>query len=87
MKLKNGFVIRTICNDTVAIYAGDSIVDLQNALILNDSAEFIFRFLLKETTSDEVVLELTKKYDITEEAAKQDFEQFVALLSEKGYLE
>ena len=87
MKLKEGFVIRTICNDTVAIFAGESTVNLQQALILNDSAEFIFRSLLKETTENEIVLNLTKKYDIAEDAAKKDLKSFIALLSEKGYLE
>ena len=87
MKLKEGFVIRTICNDTVAIFAGESTVNLQQALILNDSAEFIFRSLLKETTENEIVLNLTKKYDIAEDVAKKDLKSFIALLSEKGYLE
>ena len=86
MMLKEGFVIRKICGDTVAIYAGGETVDLQQAIQLNESAELLFSKLLLGAASEELISALTERYDITEENAKQDVEQFIAALAEKDYL-
>ncbi len=87
MKLKEGFTVKTVCGDTLAIYAGENTVDLQQAIVLNDSAEFIFRNLLNETTKEEIVAEMLKKYDISKETAINDVDSFISNLSKKGYLE
>ena len=86
MKLKNGFEIRTVCGDTLAIYAGENTVELQQAILLNETAEYIFRLLLEETSKSELVLALLEKYDISKQQAQNDVEKFVSILSAKGYL-
>lgn len=86
MKLKDGFVIRTIGSDTVAIYAGENTVDLQQAIFLNETAEYIFRLLLEETNESNLISALIKRYDISEQQAQNDVKAFVSALGVKGYL-
>lgn len=86
MKLKEGFVIKKICGDTVAIYAGEKTVELQNAIQLNETAELLFEKLLVGAEERELVAALTQNYEITEEKAKQDVEKFITALAEKDYL-
>lgn len=86
MKLKDGFVIRKICGDTVAIFAGGDTVDLQQAVQLNESAELLFTLLQRGAEIEELVSALTEKYDIEKEKARHDAETFTSLLAEKELL-
>lgn len=86
MKLKEGFVIRKICGDTVAIFAGGDTVDLQQAVQLNESAELLFALLQRGAEIEELVSALTEKYDIGKEKARHDAETFTSLLAEKELL-
>lgn len=87
MKIKDGFVIKNIGGDTVAIYAAGSTVDLRSAIVLNSVAELLFRQLQKGTDEKELEELLTTAYDITEDKAKKDVSAFVQLLIEKDLLE
>ena len=86
MKLIEGFVIKKICGDTLAIYAGGKRVELQKAIQLNEVAELLFERLLVGASEEELVSALTEKYEITEEKAKQDVKRFISVLAEKDYL-
>jgi hypothetical protein len=86
MRLKEGFVIRKICGDTVAIFAGGDTVDLQQAIHLNETAELLFARLQNGAETDELVSALTEKYDIDKEKARHDVESFISRLAEKELL-
>ena len=86
MKLKEGFVIKNIGLDTVAIYAGGDTVDLGSTVVLNPSAEFFFSALVCDHTEDSLTELLASHYDISEEKAKEDVRVFLAELKDKGFL-
>ena len=86
MKLKEGFVIKNICSDTVAIYAGGDTVDLSSTVVLNPSAEFLFSALVRDCTEDDLTELLVSHYDISKEKAKEDVRAFLAELEDKGFL-
>ncbi len=87
MKLKDGFEILNICDDTVAIYTGGETVDLRSTIVLNSVAELLFRLLQNKIGEEKLVQALVSSYDITEEKAKQDLAVFLQNLDEKGLLE
>lgn len=87
MKLKDGFEILNICDDTVAIYTVGDTVDLRNTIVLNSVAELLFRLLQNEISEEKLVQALVSSYDIAEEKAKQDLAVFLQNLDEKGLLE
>lgn len=86
MKLKEGFVIKNICSDTVAVYAGGDTVDLSSTVVLNPSAECLFSALKNDCTEDELAELLVSHYDIETEKAKEDVKTFIAELKNKGFL-
>ena len=56
-------------------------------ITLNDSGAFFWNALLKDTTVDEVVKKVTSEYEVDEEKAKSDVENFVAMLKENNLIE
>lgn len=85
MKIKDGFILRTIANETVVIpVSGD--LDLNMMIKLNDTGRFLWEKLQKDTTVDELVGEVLKNYDIDEAAARNYIEAFVKELEKNGFL-
>lgn len=63
-----------------------TIFDSENSQLLsfNTTATFIFDQLKKGLDSNQVALELARKYEITEVNAKKDVSEFTELLLAKG---
>ena len=85
MKIKDGFMLRTVSGQTVVLpVAGD--LDLNMMIKLNDTGRFLLEKLQKDTTMDELVGEVLKNYDIDEAAARNYIEAFVKELEKNGFL-
>ena len=85
MKLKEGFVLRTISGQTVVLPTG---VDLDLGMIikLNDTGRFIWERLEKGVEMEELVEDMLKEYDVSKEKATEYVEQFVQKVKENGFL-
>ncbi len=86
MKLIDGFTVKKIGDDTVAIYVGGDTVDMTVGIELNPVARLLFTALLAETTKEELIKLLLENYDITPEMAKEDVRVFINDLTNKGLL-
>lgn len=81
MKLVNGFVIKTIGGKCVAVATGEAVSRFKGMIVLNDTAEVIFRQLMEsDTTAEAVALKLAEDFDITQEQAKSDVDAFIEKL-------
>ena len=87
MKIKDGFRLHTIGNDTYAIAATPEAAALGSMVKLNESALFLWRLLEEERTEEELLLALSREYDIDEETAKRDFAPFLTQLYKAGLLD
>ena len=85
MKIKDGFMLRTVSGQTVVLpVSGD--LDLNLMIKLNDTGRFLGEKLQNDTTVDELVSEILKNYDIDEVAARDSVEKFVEGLKKNGFL-
>lgn len=85
MKIKNGFMLRTLSEKTVVLpVEGD--LDLNMMINLNDTGRFLWEQLQKETTVDEVVKAVLANYDIDEASARSYVEAFVKELEKNDFL-
>lgn len=87
MKIKKGFTIRNIAGSNIVVPVGNSERIFNGMITLNDSGAFFWNALLKDTTVDEVVKKVTSEYEVDEEKAKADVENFVAMLRENNLIE
>ena len=85
MKLKDGFVLRTVAGETVVLPTG-GVTDFDMMITLNGTGRFLWERLETETEEAELVKALLSEYDVTEEIAAKSVSAFVARLKELDFL-
>ena len=85
MKLKEGFILRTVAGETIVLPSGDEL-DLNMMITLNDTGKFLWERLEKGAEKEELVAALLAEYDVDEVTAAAGVERFVAKLNENGFL-
>ena len=85
MKLKEGFILRTVAGQTVALPAG-GVTNLDMMITLNDTGKFLWEKLAVGAEKDELVDALLAEYDVDEATARAAVERFVAKLNDHGFL-
>lgn len=85
MKLKEGFVLRTISGQTVVLPTGGDL-DLGMMIKLNDTGRFLWERLEQGAEIDDLVADILKVYEVDEDAARGYVEQFVQKVKDNGFL-
>ena len=85
MKLKEGFVLRTVAGETVVLPTG-GITNFDMMITLNGTGRFRWEALEKGAEKEELVAALLKEYDVTEEKAAESVDAFVSRLKELDFL-
>lgn len=85
MKLKEGYIVREVAGQIVALPTGDDL-DLNMMITLNETGKFLWDLLEQGAEKEELVSALLKEYDVDEATAKGGVERFVGKLQENGFL-
>ena len=84
MKLKDGFILRQVAGETVAIPVSGSL-DLNQMITLNETGLFIWKLLEQETDAETILAKLLSEYDVEEATAKRHVDDFIKLLKEHDF--
>ena len=88
MKLKYKFVVREIDGTYVAVAVGKDNAKFNGMIKLNTSGVFIFNLLKnREISFEEIVNELVKKYDVSEEIAQSTVKVFIEAFRKNDLIE
>ena len=85
MKLKEGFVLRTVAGQTVALPSG-GVTNLDMMITLNGTGEFLWERLAVGAEKGELVDALLAEYDVDRERAEKSVDAFVDRLKELDFL-
>ena len=85
MKLKDGFILRTVAGETVVLPVG-GVTDFDMMITLNETGKFLWERLTVGAEEEELVKGLLAEYDVTEERATASVAAFVARLKELNFL-
>lgn len=85
MKLKDGFILRTVAGETVVLPTA-GVTNFDMMITLNDTGKFLWERLAVGAEEAELVNALLAEYDVTEELATQSVAAFVARLKELDFL-
>ena len=85
MKLKDGFILRSVAGETVVLPTG-GVTDFDMMITLNDTGKFLWERLAVGAEEADLVKDLLAEYDVTEELAAQSVAAFVARLKELDFL-
>ena len=88
MKIKEGFVFRTICGQNVVSGEGTANVNFSKLVSLNDSAAYLFKAVGQEDFTPERLADLLlEEYEVDRETALKDAEALCAQWKEIGIVE
>lgn len=87
MKIKEGFVLRTIAGSNIVVPMGNACLDFNGMITLNDSGAFLWRVLEKGSDVEGMTTALLQEYEVDEATARACSESFLNKLKEAGCLE
>ncbi len=88
MKIKEGFILRSICGEFIVVGEGLAQVNFNKMLSLNESAAYLWKEVEgKEFTPEDLVQLLLDKYDVSREQATADVEKLTATWVKEGVVE
>ena len=87
MKLKKDFVLRQVAGTWVVLPLGDTAVDFNGMLTLNETGALLWQALEKETEREKLVESLLAEYNVSREIALTDVDAFLDKLMISGCLE
>lgn len=87
MKIKNGFVVRSIAGESVVVALGEASKNFNGIIKLNDTGRFIWDKLAQGAELDELVEAILSEYEIDKETAEADVKVFVETLKGANIIE
>ena len=88
MKIKEGFVLRTICGQNVVSGEGTANVNFSKLVSLNDTAAYLFKAVAGQDFTPETLADLLlEEYEVDRETALKDSESLCAQWKEIGIIE
>ena len=87
MKIKSGFVVRSVGGKLVAVATGKTSREFHGMITLNETGKFLFDALQNETTPEALTALLTETYEVDNATATKAVENFLQILRSEGLLE
>ncbi len=87
MKIKKGFVVRSVGGENVGVPVGEMAQTFHGMIKLNETGGFLWRFFEKEHTEEQAVQALLNEYAVEEDVARRDVQAFVDKMIEKGFMQ
>lgn len=80
MKINKNFTMRNIAGEYILVPVGEAALDVSGLLITNEVGAFIWEILLEETTEEAILARILEEFEINEETAKADLQEFLTHL-------
>ena len=80
MKVEKEFVLRDIAGDNILVPVGETALDFNGLITLNEVGAFLWNKLQNDITIDGLVQEVLNEYEVDEDTARKDILEFVDYL-------
>ncbi len=87
LKVKNGFVLRKIGPQTVAVPVGKLTGEIHGVVALTESGALLWEKLIQGAEKEDLVSLLLEEYEIDKETASRDVDEFINGLFVQGVME
>ena len=79
MKIKKGFILRTVCGENVIVGEGLDAINFGRMLCLNETAAWLWKQALEQGnfTADSLAAALCNEYDVTPDQALADVKETI----------
>ena len=86
MKMKDGFVLRKIADQYIAVPVGTRAKELHGLIGLNETGAFIWERLSKNRMPEEIVKDLCEEYEVEKTSAMASVQRFIKKLQAEDIL-
>lgn len=86
MHIVNGFMIREVAGERVAVPIGEAVRRFSGMISLNDSAAFLLQLLQTEQTPDTLLQAVLKEFEVSQEDAQRDISEFLSVMNQLNLL-
>lgn len=86
MKISNKFVVREIAGEFIIVAVGQSTIDFNGIITVNDVGKFLWEHMQEEFTVEELVDKLMNEYEVDVNTATADVNEFVGRLKNNNIL-
>ena len=87
MKVQKDFVLREIAGDYVIIPTGKTVLTFNGLITVNEVGADLWKMLRSEVSFDDLLKGILETYDVDEETAREDIQEFLDTLIEGGILD
>ena len=87
MKVQKEFVLREIAGDYVIIPTGKTVLTFNGLITVNEVGADLWKMLQSEVTFGDLLKGILEIYDVDEETAKEDIQEFLDTLIEGDILD
>ena len=86
MRIEKEFVLREIAGDYIIIPTGKTVLEFNGLRTVNEVGVTLWNMLQEEVTVDQLVQGVLAEYDVDEEVAREDIQEFLDTLDKGGIL-
>ena len=86
MKISDGFLLKTVAGKNIVVSVGAE-VNFNGMLTLNDTGVFLWNLLKNHITKEEMLKKMLEEYDVEENIASTDIDNFLIKLRDAKILE
>ena len=86
MKIDKKFVLREIAGEYIIIPTGKTALDFKGLITVNEVGVSIWKMLQNDVTLEELVQGILNEYEVEEEVAREDIQEFLDALIAGGIL-
>lgn len=86
MRIDKEFVLREIAGDYIIIPTGKTVLKFNGLITVNEVGVSLWKMLQEEVTVEDLVQGILSEYDVDENVAREDIQEFLEKLSEGGIL-
>lgn len=86
LKLDKEYVLRQIGDDYVIVPVGKAALDFNGMITVNETGAFLWEQLVKGTSKEGLLETLIETYEVTQEEAERDIDEFLDVLYKNNIL-
>lgn len=87
MKIKKGFVLRTVGGEYVAVPVGEMSKTFHGMIKINETGAFMWNFFSEEHSLEEGIAALRAEYEVEEDRARLEVQKFMNVVLSHGFAE
>lgn len=87
MKISKDFILREIAGEYILVPVGKTALSFNGLITINEVGELIWSMLQEEKSVTEIVNTILDEYEIDEDTALADVNEFIGLLKQNNIVE